>query len=285
MPSPGIPRTVALTALTLLAFAANSILCRLALREQAIDPVAFTAVRLASGALALLPFLLAAPGGSGPWSPAAAGALFAYALAFSVSYLWLDAGTGALLLFGAVQVTMIGAGLRGGERPTPLRAVGIVAAVVGVVVLVLPGVSAPRPLGAALMSAAGVEWGIYSLLGRGATAPTRSTACNFLLAAPAGLVAVLIASGQVFATTRGVALAALSGAVTSGMGYVIWYEALRGHSATSAAVVQLAVPVIAALGGVAFLGERPSPRLFAAGALTLGGVLVAVLARRAPPAR
>ncbi len=279
MPSSGIPRTAALTALALVAFAANSILCRLALRAQAIDPVAFTAIRLASGALALLPFLRASPGSTRPWSPRAAAALCAYALAFSLSYLWLDAGTGALLLFGAVQVTMIGAGLYSGERPTPLRALGIGCAVVGVVVLVLPGVSAPQPLGAVLMSAAGVAWGLYSLLGRGAAAPTRSTACNFLLAAAAGLIALAVAPGDAFATPRGVALAVASGAITSGMGYVIWYAALRGHSATSAAAVQLAVPVIAALGGVAFLGERPSSRLFAAGALTLGGVLVAVLAR------
>ena len=279
-------RTVLLTAATLIAFAANSILCRLALRGEATDPLSFTALRLASGALVLLPFLRV-PAGAAPsrWSPASAVALFAYALGFSLAYVWLDAGTGALLLFGAVQVTMIGAGLRAGERPTALRALGILAAIVGVVVLVAPGVSAPEPIGAALMAGAGVAWGIYSLLGRGVPAPTRATARNFLLAAPLGLLALLARPSTLSVTTEGALLAVTSGAVTSGLGYVVWYAALRGHSATSAAVVQLSVPVLAALGGVAFLSEEATPRLFAAGALTLGGVLVAVLARRRAPAR
>jgi len=274
-------RTVLLTAVTLVAFAANSILCRLALRSVAIDPLSFTALRLASGALVLLPFLRA-PTRADPsrWSPASAVALAGYALGFSLAYVWLDAGTGALLLFGAVQVTMIGAGLRAGERPTALRALGIVAAVVGVVVLVAPGVSAPEPAGAALMAGAGVAWGVYSLLGRGVPTPTRATARNFLLAAPLGMLALLARPSTLSVTLEGALLAVTSGALTSGLGYVVWYAALRGHSATSAAVVQLSVPVLAALGGVAFLGEEPTPRLLAAGALTLGGVPVAVLARR-----
>lgn len=276
-PASALPRTVALTVVTLAAFAGNSILCRLALRTGAIDPLSFTAVRLASGALVLAPFLRAGPR---PWSPRAAAALFAYALAFSLAYVWLDAGTGALLLFGAVQITMIGAGLWQGERPGALRTLGILAAIAGVVLLVAPGVSAPSPRGALLMTAAGLAWGVYSLLGRGARVPTRATACNFALAAPAALVVLGLGASTVTVTAQGALLAVVSGALTSGLGYVLWYAALPGHSATSAAVVQLAVPVIAALGGVVLLDERPTTRLFGAGALTVGGVLVAVLAAR-----
>jgi drug/metabolite transporter (DMT)-like permease len=274
-------RTVALTVVTLVAFAANSVLCRLALRGPAVDPLTFTALRLASGALVLLPFLptRGAPSSS-RWSARSALALLAYALGFSLAYVWLDTGTGALLLFGAVQVTMIAAGLRAGERPTPLRVLGIVAAVAGVVALVAPGVTAPEPLGALLMVAAGVAWGVYSLLGRGVQAPKLATARNFLLAAPVALLALPLAPDQLQLSPQGIALAVTSGALTSGLGYVVWYAALRGHSATSAAVVQLAVPVLAAAGGVALLGEEPTTRLVVAGALTLGGVLVAVLARR-----
>jgi len=200
---------------------------------------------------------------------------------FSLAYLWLDTGTGALLLFGAVQMTMIGAGLRAGERPTSLRTLGILTAFVGVIVLVAPGVTAPEPAGALLMAAAGVAWGVYSLLGRGVPAPVGATARNFLLAALVAALVPLLAPGSLRLSSEGTALAVISGAVTSGLGYVIWYAALRGHSATSAAVVQLVVPVLAAAGGVLFLGETPTPRLFAAGALTLGGVLLAVLSRRA----
>jgi drug/metabolite transporter (DMT)-like permease len=280
-------RVVALTALTLVAFAGNSILCRMALVERAIDPVSFTALRLLGGALVLLPALRSRR----PWNARAAVALFAYAIGFSLAYVTLDAGTGALLLFGLVQVTMIGAGLRQGERPTPLRALGMAAAVVGVVLLVLPGVSAPDPIGALLMAVAGVAWGVYSLAGRSVLDPVAATAANFVLAAPLGIAALLVAwiplgpgriGGDLVATAPGIGLALASGALTSGLGYVLWYAALRGHSATSAAIVQLLVPVLAALGGVALLEEEPTPRLLYAGVLTLGGVAVTVLAAQAP---
>ena len=273
----GPAATAALTAVALVAFAANSILCRLALREGAIDAPAFTALRLASGALVLLPFLRAR-GAPEPWSPRAALALAVYALGFSFSYLWLDAGVGALLLFGAVQGTMIGAGLAGGERPGPLRVAGIALAAAGVVVLVRPGGAAPQPLGALLMVAAGVGWGAYSLLGRGTLAPTRATARNFVLAAPIGLGLWALLPGEA-PSAEGVALAVASGALTSGLGYVVWYAALRGHSATSAAVVQLLVPLLAALTGTLLLDEAAGPRLWTSAALTLGGVALAVLAR------
>jgi drug/metabolite transporter (DMT)-like permease len=279
-----LSRTIALTAAALLAFAANSVLCRLALRSQVIDPWTFTAVRLASGALILLPLLLRGRSSEGRrLRGVSAAALFGYALAFSLAYLELDAGTGALLLFGSVQVTMIGAGLASGERPSKLRALGMLTAAVGLVVLVAPGVSSPQPLAAASMALAGICWGVYSLRGRGERAPLRATASNFVAAAPAGLLALLAAPGSSSVTAYGVGLAVVSGALTSGLGYVAWYAALPGHSATSASIVQLAVPVIAAGGGVVWLGERPSWRLLGASALTLGGILMALLARR--PAR
>lgn len=282
MASPSFGRTLVLTLLTLVAFAGNSILCRLALQDGAIDPVAFAALRLASGALVLAPFLrrgAEAPSGR-PSSVAASTALFVYALGFSLAYVTLEAGTGALLLFGAVQVTMIGAALRQGERPTPLRTFGIALALLGLVLLVLPGVSAPNPRGALLMSVAGIAWGVYSLLGRRAAAPTTATAWNFLLAVPPAAFFMLAASSSVSISGSGALLAIASGAITSGLGYVLWYAALPGHSATSASVVQLAVPVLAALGGVAVLGEQPGARLLGAGSLTLGGVSLAVIARR-----
>ena len=280
MNRPGLARTAALTVLTLSAFAANSILCRKALLTEAIDPVSFTALRLGSGAVVLLPFLRSRADAPAVWSPRAAAALLAYAIAFSLAYVSLDAGTGALLLFGLVQVTMIGSGLRRGERLGGLGTVGFLAAASGVVWLVLPGVSAPNARGAILMSIAGIAWGGYSLLGRGLQAPTRATARNFALAAPGGLLLLVPFASSIAITTNGALLAVTSGAVTSGLGYVVWYTALRGHSATSAAIVQLAVPVLAALGGVAFLGEQPTTRLVGAGALTLGGVAVALMARR-----
>lgn len=279
MESPRLGRTVALTALTLVAFAGNSILCRMALRDEGIDPVSFTALRLIGGAVALMPYLRPTPR---PWSPRGALALFAYALGFSLAYVWLDAGTGALLLFGAVQATMIGAGLAQGERPGPLRWLGIGLALTGLAWLVRPGGAAPEPAGVALMVAAGVAWGVYSLIGRRAALPAPATACNFLLASVGGLVVLAFSPLEQTITPTGVTLALVSGGVTSGLGYVLWYAALRGHSATSAAVVQLAVPVIAAVGGVALLGEAPTTRLALAGALTLGGVALAVLARSRP---
>lgn len=283
MASPSRSRTLLLTALTLLAFAGNSLLCRAALAEGLIDPYSFTALRLGSGAVVL--FLLArkaAPAARATaWDRRAGLSLFAYALCFSAAYVSLDAGTGALLLFGMVQVTMIGAGLAKGERLGLVQGLGFLAALSGVVWLVLPGVSAPDPLGALLMCAAGVGWGAYSLAGRGALNPTVANARSFLLAAPLAGLLLLPMWSQVAIHPKGALLACIAGAGTSGIGYVIWYAALRGWSATSGAIVQLAVPIIAALGGIMLLGESLSTRFVTASALTLGGIAVAILAKPA----
>jgi drug/metabolite transporter (DMT)-like permease len=268
-------RTTLLTVVTLLAFAGNSLLCRAALRDGAMDPLSFTALRLVSGALVLLP-LLRRPGA--PWNPRAGLALGGYAVAFSLAYISLDAGVGALLLFGSVQVTMFLAAWRRGERMTRLQTCGLAAAVGGLLFLLLPGASAPDPAGSALMVLAGVGWGTYSLFGRRVAVPAVATARNFALAAPLALLTLPFASLEVSST--GVWLAVASGAGTSGLGYVVWYAALRGLDTTRAAVVQLAVPVIAALGGALLLGEVLGARLVVAGSVTLAGVAVAVLAKR-----
>lgn len=270
------PSLVLATALVLAAFAGNSLLCRLALEGGRVDPWTFTALRLASGALVLSPWLLGAPRGGIRTGLVPALALLVYALGFSLAYVSLPAGTGALLLFGCVQATMIGAGWRAGERPSGARALGILLASVGLVALVLPGVGAPDPTGALSMAGAGAAWGLYSLLGRGVADPSRATARAFVLAAPVAILGALLA-GDLHADRRGVLLAVASGALTSGLGYVLWYRTLRGHTATSAAVVQLAVPVLAALGGVLLLDEALTPRLLGAGALTLGGVALALV--------
>lgn len=285
MPARALGQTVVLTLLALVAFAGNSVLCRLALAGGAIDPRTFTALRLASGALVLLPFLRppTSAGGSparARWSPFAAAALLLYALAFSLAYVTLDASVGALLLFGAVQVTMLGAGFLRGERPGLLQATGIAAAIGGFLVQVLPGWTAPDPGGAALMTLAGIAWGAYSLHGRGVALPRTATARNFLLAAPLALAVPLWDVGGVELGPRGALLAVTSGALTSGMGYVLWYAALPGHTATSAGLVQLAVPVLTAAAGVTLLGEELAPRFLVAAVLTLGGIAVAIAGRR-----
>jgi len=277
-------RVAAATLLALVAFASNSILCRVALGSSTIDPATFTSIRLLSGALALALIALASPRhpvrrpSRAGWTSAFF--LFAYAVAFSYAYLTLSAGTGALLLFGCVQATMLVAALRNGERPRRLEWLGLLVAVAGLVYLVSPGLSAPSPAGAALMAAAGAAWGLYSLRGRGSDDPLRDTARNFLFAVPLSLVVSAVTFSRAHAAASGVALAVASGAVASGVGYVIWYAALRGLTATRAATVQLSVPVIAAFGGVAFLGESVSARLAVAAAMILGGVGVALMARR-----
>ena len=274
-------RTTALTALALLAFAGNSILCRMALGSHAISPAGFTAVRLGAGAGALWLLVALRTGGvprhAGQWTSAAA--LFAYAAAFSFAYVSLGAGTGALILFGAVQLTMILAGLRAGERPVAAEWIGLGLAVSGLVVLVFPGLTAPAPAGAALMAAAGVAWGVYSLRGRGSAEALRNTAGNFLLTVPMAALLLAVAGGTGGWTARGALLAATSGALASGVGYAIWYTALPSLTATRAALVQLLVPVIAAAGGVALLGEPVPLRLPVAAALVLGGVALAVTSR------
>lgn len=280
---------VLVACLTLVCFAANSLLCRMALGGHRIDPISFTSIRLVSGALALL--LLSRLLVPGPVPPAGGGswrsgfALFAYAVAFSLAYVTLNTGMGALLLFGSVQVTMFAAALTAGERPGPAQWLGSGAAVAGLVYLVLPGISAPDPVGALLMAVAGVAWGFYSLRGRGVTTPVAMTAGNFARSVPLALVAAALVCTTLRAEPMGVVLALASGVVTSGLGYILWYRTLRHLTTAQAAVVQLTVPVLAAFGGVSLLGERVSFRLIAASALILGGVALAVIKRRPAVAR
>lgn len=272
-----------LTLAALLAFAANSLFCRWALRSGVlIDPAAFTAVRIGSGALVLT--LLARPKRSlraGSWLSAAA--LFAYAIAFSFAYVRLSTATGALLLFGAVQLTMFGVGLRSGERVDSRQGLGIAIAVSGLIVLLLPDATMPSPLGATLMTSAGIAWGVYSLRGRGVADPASVTAGNFLRASLPALAACAVFAPSMRITPEGALLAVVSGALTSGLGYVVWYRALRAHSATSAAVAQLAVPVFASAGGAVILGEALSLRLLLSGLLTLGGIALTIRRRVANP--
>lgn len=274
-----------LTSVTMIAFAANSVLARLALGDSAIDPASYTFVRIASGALVLV-LLARAASGSGPQQTMRAGdrisaaALLAYAAGFSYAYLALDTGTGALILFACVQATMIGTAIAFGDRPSMTEWAGLTAAFGAFIWLVSPGLSAPDPLGAALMAVAGIAWGVYSLKGRGQGDPLAATAGNFALAVPAAaiLFAVSVMSWQ--ASAFGLLMAVLSGAVASGLGYALWYRALRQLTPTRAAIVQLTVPVIAAGGGVAFRGEPLTARFVIASVVILGGVALAILAKQ-----
>lgn len=271
-----------MTGATLVCFAANSLLCRAALRPGLADAASFTLVRLGAGALALLLLVRALPGAAGPvrggsWLSALA--LFGYAAAFSFAYLRLDAGTGALVLFAAVQAGMIGSGLVRGERPRPREWLGLLLAFAGLVLLARPGRSAPDALGLALMLGAGLCWAAYTLRGRGAQDALAANADNFRRSLPLALAGLLLA-GDLHATPSGLALAAASGALASGLGYTLWYAALRGLGRAQAAIVQLAVPVLAALGGVLILGEGFTLRLGLCGAAILGGVGLALGARR-----
>jgi len=274
-------RLALLTLLAMVAFAGNSLLCRLALKSTAIDAASFTSIRIVAGALALW-IIVRMRGGAletaGSWPSAFW--LFAYAAGFSFAYISLPAATGALLLFGAVQATMIGYGLWKGERLRGLQVVGLIVAFGGLAGLLLPGVSAPPALGAALMLFAGISWGIYSLRGRAAGDPTRVTAGNFLRAVPFAALVSLAMLSRASVDVPGILYAIASGALASGVGYAIWYTALRGLKATSAATVQLSVPVIAALGGVAFLGEPITLRLLVSSAAILGGVALVIVTRR-----
>ena len=270
-----------LTVAAMVAFAGNSLLCRVALKEMHIDAATFTAIRMVSGAITLWLIVRLRDGAvpiAGSWPSALA--LFAYAACFSFAYLSLTAGTGALLLFGAVQATMIGVGLARGERMHGRQIIGLALALGGLVGLLLPGLTAPPALGAALMLAAGVAWGIYSLRGSGAGDPTQVTAGNFLRSVPLAVVLSLAAAEWFSFDAMGIVYAAISGAVASGVGYAIWYTALHGLKATSAATVQLSVPVIAAAGGIVFLGELLTVRLVLASIAILGGIALVVVPRR-----
>jgi drug/metabolite transporter (DMT)-like permease len=277
--------TIFLTAVAMLAFAANSLLCRIALRGAHIDPAGFALVRVASGAamLVLVNRLRRGvrPQLAGDWRAAAM--LFTYVAAFSFAYLLLTAGTGALILFGAVQLTMFAAGLRAGERFGPAGWLGLLLAAAGLLVLVLPGVAAPSPLGAALMAVAGVAWGLYSLRGRGVPDPVQASTANFVRALPMAILLGLVFVTRLHADAAGVVLAMASGAITSGLGYVAWYAALRGLSSMRAAVVQLSVPVLAAVGGALWLGEALTMRLLLAVLAILGGIALALFEKARKP--
>jgi drug/metabolite transporter (DMT)-like permease len=279
------PRIALLTLLAMVAFAGNSLLCRGALRHTGIAPAPFTVLRLASGAgmLWLLTYRSrrTATTGAGDWISALA--LAVYAAGFSFAYVGLTAATGALLLFGAVQATMIGGGVRAGERLHLRQTAGLAIALGGLTVLLLPGLSAP-PLGrAALMIAAGCAWGIYSLRGKGSGQPAAVTAGNFLRAVPLAVPLALVPQQGSRLDGLGAAYAIASGAVASGIGYVLWYAVLPWLSATTAATVQLSVPVIAALGGIVLLGEPPTVRFVAAAAAVLGGIALVVGPGRVAP--
>ena len=280
--------TALLTALALAAFAGNSLLCRAALRDTPIDAASFTALRIASGALVLwliVRLRAGRPPRAGSWPSALA--LFGYAATFSFAYLSLTAATGALLLFGAVQVTMIGTGLARGERLRGLQWTGLLLATGGLVGLLMPGLTSPPLAGAALMLTAGIAWGVYSLRGRNAAAasgdPIEVTAGNFLRATPMALALLGLAAlrpASLSLDPAGSAYALASGAVTSGLGYSIWYTALKGLKATSAATVQLSVPVLTALAGVVLLAEPLTPRLVLASTAVIGGIALVVFVRR-----
>jgi drug/metabolite transporter (DMT)-like permease len=267
----------------MLAFAANSVLCRLAMERGAVDAASFTAVRLLSGALALYLIVLwrangsaSRPGGSWP----SAFMLFLYAAAFSIAYLELTTATGALILFGAVQLTMVLGGIIKGELPTPREWGGLAVALAGFIVLLLPGLQAPALWAALTMIVAGAAWGAYSLSGRGPGDPMAATAGNFSRSIPFALALFLAFLPHLQITPAGILLAAASGAVASAMGYVVWYAALQGLSATRGAAVQLCVPVIAAAGGVLLLGEVITMRWGFSATAVLGGIGLALSGRR-----
>jgi drug/metabolite transporter (DMT)-like permease len=275
-------RILFLTTLAMIAFAGNSLLCRIALQQTGIDPASFTSIRLLSGALVL--WLLVrmrhrAHVDGGNW--VSAFALFVYAAGFSYAYINLTAATGALLLFGAVQVTMIGRGVWAGERLQGMQLLGFVFALGGLIGLLMPGLSAPPLMGSMLMLSAGFAWGIYSLRGKGAGDPTVVTAGNFMRAVPIAAGLSLIMYNNATADSTGFGYAVASGALTSGMGYAIWYTVLPKLKAMHAATVQLSVPVIAAIGGVLFLGEYVTLRLILASIAILGGIVLVIVEKRA----
>lgn len=274
-------RIVVLTSLAMIAFACNSLLCRVALIHTSIDPASFTAIRLISGAMMLWLVVQIRSGtqiSRGNWISAFA--LFTYAAGFSFAYVFLPAATGALLLFGAVQVTMIGYGIWTGERLLKLQILGLTLAFGGLVGLLLPGLSAPPLSGSILMLVSGIAWGIYSLRGKGVGDPTKVTAGNFLRAAPiAAVLSLLMLKGSSL-DAAGFWYAVSSGALASGLGYAIWYTVLPALKATNASTVQLSVPVIAALGGVVFLSEPITLRLALASVAILGGIALVILEKQ-----
>ena len=275
-------KIIGYTSFALVAFAFNSILCRMALRTGEADAAGFTAVRLASGAVALIVISYFVNKGTGlkrgNW--VSAFFLFAYAICFSFAYIGLTAAAGALVLFSSVQMTMIAVALFRGERPRSLEWLGLVIALSGLVYLVFPGLSAPPLFATGLMAAAGAAWGFYTLRGKGSTDPLGDTTGNFIRSVPMIVVAAIPFFSQIALSSRGWILAILSGAIASGVGYTVWYAALKHHTATRAAVLQLAVPVLTAFAGVLLLGETASSRLIIAAALILGGIGLTIVGKR-----
>jgi drug/metabolite transporter (DMT)-like permease len=287
-------RLLALVTLAMLAFAGNSLLCRMALKHTAIDAASFTAIRLLSGAAMLwlvvrLTRVAATPalqGGPVPGNWLSAGALFVYAAGFSLAYVSMSAATGALLLFGSVQATMIGYGVWRGERLRKRQWAGIALALAGLVMLMLPGLAAPSLLASLSMMSAGAAWGVYSLRGKAATtnpllnSPTEVTAGNFLRTVPMAVVLALLMASKLTPDLAGIGYAVVSGALASGLGYAIWYQALPALRATQAATLQLSVPVIAALGGVLLLGEALTGPLLLASIAILGGIALVIVQKK-----
>lgn len=275
-------KTFTLTALALIAFASNSLLTRLALGSHEIDAATFSSVRLGTGAV-ILAFLVRSQSSKREAlrsrSTRAALVLFAYAVPFSFAYLRIGAAVGALVLFGVVQLTMIGYGLFRGERPTPVTWFGLVLATIGLLSLTIPSATRPDLLGMMLMAFAGVGWAVYSLLGRGVSDPIAANARSFLYSFPLALAVNILVRASTVATAKGIVLAAVCGGITSGLGYAIWYRALPRLTITQAAVAQLTVPVIAAFGAIALLHEKLNARLLISSAAILGGVALVLLTR------
>ena len=281
-------KTLLLTVTAMIAFAANSILCRAALGRDLIDAAGFTSIRLASGAaiLVLILWLKNRKSFKPEFDPIASLMLATYAFGFSYAYLQLPTGTGALILFGVVQLTLILIGLIKGERPRPVAWLGMTIAIAGLVYLLLPGVTAPPIVAALLMAVAGVAWGFYTLRGSRSANATANTTWNFVGTLPLVALAILVTGSHVqWGSQEGVLLAVMSGALASGLGYVLWYAALPGLTLTQAANVQIPVPVVAAFGGILFTGEHMTLRLVIASLLTLGGIAMVISARQKSTAK
>lgn len=275
-------RLILLTVLTMCAFAANSLLTRAAVEGGHIGPGAFAVLRVAAGAMILggiaiwrgrsLPLLR-------PERVLGAVSLTAYMVGFSLAYLTLDAGLGALILFGVTQITMFGHAAVTGQSPRPRQLVGAAVAFAGLILVLWPSdTSATDPIGAALMCLAGLGWAAYTIAGRGAADPLATTGANFILCLP--LLGVLLFWSGLDADGTGIVLAVVCGAVTSGLGYALWYSVLAQMRGATAAVVQLSVPVIAILAGAAFLSEAVTPVVMIAAALVVGGIGWSVTAKR-----
>lgn len=276
-------KTIIYTGLALIAFAANSVLARLALGNNTIDASGFTSIRLLAGAFVLLTIIQfrknkTESSTKGSWFSGFM--LFIYAIAFSYAYLSLDTGTGALILFGAVQITIILISIYNGNRLHFTEWLGVIIAFTGFVYLIIPGINTPSTNGFILMSLAGIAWGFYTIKGLGSKNPSIDTAYNFIKTIPFVIVLLLITFDKENYSFQGIILAIISGGITSGIGYTIWYMALKGLTSVQAAVVQLLVPVIAAFGGVLFIAETITQRLAFASLLILGGILIVVMGRK-----